>query len=72
MTLHIDTPLAESRQLSASSGRSVWMKLDALQPSGSFKIRGIGFACETYRARGAYRSGSNHRNALIRADKSEK
>jgi L-serine/L-threonine ammonia-lyase len=63
MTLHVDTPLVESRPLSSSSGRSVWMKLDALQPSGSFKIRGIGFACETYRARGARRfvssSGGN-------------
>ncbi len=63
MTLHVDTPLVESRPLGLSSGRSAWMKLDALQPSGSFKIRGIGFACETYRARGARRfvssSGGN-------------
>lgn len=63
MTLHIETPLIESRQLSLSSGRSVWLKLDALQPPGSFKIRGIGFACETHRARGARRfvssSGGN-------------
>ncbi len=46
-----------------SAGRSVWLKLDALQPSGSFKIRGIGHACETYLARGARRfvssSGGN-------------
>lgn len=63
MTLHIDTPLVESRQLSLVSGRSVWLKLEALQPPGSFKIRGIGFACETYLARGARRfvssSGGN-------------
>ena len=63
MTLHVDTPLVDSCPLSFSSGRSAWMKLDALHPSGSFKIRGIGFACETYRVRGARRlvssSGGN-------------
>ncbi len=63
MTLHVETPLVESRTLSLSSGRSVWLKLDALQPPGSFKMRGIGHACETYRARGARRfvssSGGN-------------
>lgn len=63
MTLHIETPLVESRQLSLSSGRSVWLKLDALQPPGSFKIRGVGLACETYVSRGARRlvssSGGN-------------
>lgn len=63
MTLHIDTPLVESRPLSMLAGHSVWLKLDALQPPGSFKIRGIGHACETYLARGAQRfvssSGGN-------------
>ncbi|HEV7670515.1 MAG TPA: pyridoxal-phosphate dependent enzyme [Thermoanaerobaculia bacterium] len=55
MALHIETPLVESRALSLSSGRPVWLKLEALQPSGSFKLRGIGLACETYHARGAKR-----------------
>lgn len=63
MTLHIDTPLVESRPLSVLAGRSVWLKLDALQPSGSFKIRGIGHACKTYLTQGARRfvssSGGN-------------
>jgi len=63
MTLHIDTPLIESRSLSELTGCSVWLKLDALQPPGSFKIRGIGHACETYLAQGARRfissSGGN-------------
>jgi L-serine/L-threonine ammonia-lyase len=63
MPLHLETPLFESRPLSALAGRSVWLKLDALQPPGSFKIRGIGHACETYLARGAQRfvssSGGN-------------
>jgi len=63
MPLHIDTPLIESRPLSVLAQRSVWLKLDALQPAGSFKIRGLGHACETYLARGARRfvssSGGN-------------
>ncbi len=63
MPLHANTPLFESRQMSLSAGRSVWLKLDSLQPPGSFKIRGVGFACETHAARGARRfvssSGGN-------------
>ena len=46
MPLHINTPLLESRPLSLAAGRSIWLKMDALQPPGSFKIRGIGAACE--------------------------
>lgn len=53
MTLHIETPLIESRPLSLAAGASVWLKLEALQPPGSFKLRGIGHACETHLARGA-------------------
>jgi L-serine/L-threonine ammonia-lyase len=63
MPLHINTPLIESRPLSLLSERSIWLKLDALQAPGSFKIRGVGLACETYLARGARRfvssSGGN-------------
>ena len=63
MSLHIATPLLESRALSLAAGRSVWLKLDALQPTGSFKIRGVGAACEAYVQRGATRfissSGGN-------------
>jgi L-serine/L-threonine ammonia-lyase len=61
--LHIQTPLYESQPLSIYAGRSVWLKLEALQPPGSFKIRGIGFACQEYARRGAKRfissSGGN-------------
>ena len=56
MPLHIETPLIEA-------GQSAWLKMEALQPPGSFKIRGIGHACETYVQRGARRfissSGGN-------------
>jgi L-serine/L-threonine ammonia-lyase len=53
MPLHVDTPLIESHPLSLASGRHIFLKLDALQPSGSFKLRGIGHACEVQHARGA-------------------
>lgn len=61
--LHIETPLFESQAISIQSGRSIWLKIEALQPPGSFKIRGIGFACQEYARRGAKRfissSGGN-------------
>ena len=60
--LHIETPCFLSSALS-SAGRRVFLKLDALQPPGSFKIRGIGFACQEYGRRGVGRfvssSGGN-------------
>ena len=61
--LHIETPFFESRALSISAGRTVWLKLEAMQPPGTFKIRGIGSACQEYVRRGARRfitsSGGN-------------
>jgi len=42
MKLHEHTPLIKSNKLSKICGRDVWLKLDNLQPSGSFKIRGLG------------------------------
>ncbi|MDO8034089.1 pyridoxal-phosphate dependent enzyme [Janthinobacterium sp. SUN128] len=63
MALHIETPLLNSRALSLHSERAIWLKLEALQPPGSFKIRGIGLACEEYARRGTSRfissSGGN-------------
>lgn len=53
MQLHINTPLINSRPLSQISERNVWLKMDALQPSGSFKIRGVGLACQEYYQKGA-------------------
>jgi L-serine/L-threonine ammonia-lyase len=47
----------------APTGQTVLLKLEALQPPGSFKIRGIGVACQEYVWRGAKRlissSGGN-------------
>lgn len=69
--LHIETPLFESPVLSARAGRTVWLKLEALQPPGSFKIRGIGHACREYARRGARRfvssSGGNAGLAVAHA-----
>ncbi|KAL4597502.1 serine dehydratase-like [Arapaima gigas] len=42
---HIDTPLLESARLSRSVGTPVFLKMDNSQPSGSFKIRGVGHLC---------------------------
>jgi len=63
MSLSIHTPLLESLPLSRLNNTRVWMKMEALQPSGSFKIRGVGHACQQHYARGARRfissSGGN-------------
>jgi L-serine/L-threonine ammonia-lyase len=52
-TLHIETPLIESIPLGREVRGKAWLKLEALQPSGSFKLRGIGNACQTHLRRGA-------------------
>jgi len=63
MPLHIESPLLQSRPLSILSNKTVWLKFDALQPSGSFKLRGIGAVCEEYARQGKTRfvssSGGN-------------
>ena len=42
-----------SRALSDLAGQDVYIKLDDLQPSGSFKLRGIGYTCQKAVAEGA-------------------
>ncbi|SDV46697.1 pyridoxal-phosphate dependent enzyme [Chitinasiproducens palmae] len=63
MPLHIETPLIESRAIGAIARRRVRLKMEALQPPGSFKIRGVGHACEHYARQGKRRfvssSGGN-------------
>ena len=46
--LHINTPLIESLILGEGLNARIWLKMDTLQPSGSFKIRGIGHAMMRY------------------------
>ena len=61
--LHIETPIITSPAMAARAGRAVRLKCEYLQPTGSFKIRGIGFACQKYLQHGARRfissSGGN-------------
>jgi L-serine/L-threonine ammonia-lyase len=62
MALFIQTPVIKTH-LSAHPGREVFLKLEFLQPSGSFKLRGISRFCEDRVAKGAKRlvssSGGN-------------
>lgn len=46
--LSITTPLIYSHTLSELSGRNIYLKCEMLQPSGSFKDRGIGALCLHY------------------------
>ncbi len=61
--LHVVTPLWHSHPISALVGTPVWLKMEAFQPSGSFKARGMGAACLAAKENGATRivcaSGGN-------------
>ncbi|XP_049918396.1 serine dehydratase-like [Epinephelus moara] len=43
---HLNTPLLESVSMSKHVGTIVYLKMENSQPSGSFKIRGIGHLCQ--------------------------
>ncbi|XP_075070021.1 L-serine dehydratase/L-threonine deaminase-like [Mixophyes fleayi] len=51
-SLHLNTPLRDSVPMSKLSETKVYLKLDNAQPTGSFKIRGIGHLCKTWAERG--------------------
>lgn len=51
--LHISTPLLQHRSLSVQLDKAVWLKMENTQPSGSFKLRGIGLLCQRAVAKGA-------------------
>ena len=51
--LHHRTPLIHSPRLSERAGTEVRLKMESAQPTGSFKLRGMGHACQTLAARGA-------------------
>lgn len=53
MALHTHTPVLPVPAGYSRAGRPLALKLDALQPCGSFKMRGIGTAAERAVARGA-------------------
>ncbi|KAG1973070.1 serine dehydratase-like [Pimephales promelas] len=43
---HVVTPLLESTGMSKRVGTTVFLKMESSQPTGSFKIRGIGHMCQ--------------------------
>ncbi|KAL8180456.1 UNVERIFIED_CONTAM: hypothetical protein K2H54_024756 [Gekko kuhli] len=49
---HVVTPVLESIALSQAVGTKVYMKMENVQPTGSFKIRGIGYFCQEVAKRG--------------------
>lgn len=49
---HTATPLLESWALSQVAGTTVLLKCENVQPTGSFKIRGIGHFCQEVRVCG--------------------
>lgn len=53
MPMHVVTPTIYSTALSRMAGLEVMLKIESVQPSGSFKLRGVGHACETLRRDGA-------------------
>lgn len=61
--LSIKTPLIQSLVLSQLNQCQVWLKMEALQPSASFKQRSISHACQKHFEQGAQRfissSGGN-------------
>jgi L-serine/L-threonine ammonia-lyase len=44
--LYIETPTILSEPLSERLGKPVWLKLESMHPSGSFKLRGIAVLCQ--------------------------
>jgi L-serine/L-threonine ammonia-lyase len=51
--LHVVTPYAPLRGIEAGPGPKIFAKLDAQQPTGSFKIRGVGRLCQQLKAQRA-------------------
>jgi L-serine/L-threonine ammonia-lyase len=52
VALHLDTPLLRAPP-ELFGGRTAWLKMDALQPGGSFKLRGVGALVQRRVAEGA-------------------
>lgn len=50
--LHIKTPTIESQPLAKLLNKPVYLKMECYQPTGSFKIRGLGKLCQEYLAQG--------------------
>lgn len=50
--LHLNTPLIESLAIGRPLNTRIWLKMDNMQPCGSFKARGVGYACGQHKANG--------------------
>jgi L-serine/L-threonine ammonia-lyase len=50
--LHRKTPLIESPPIGKIAGSQILLKLENTQPTGSFKIRGIGYLCQKAKENG--------------------
>jgi L-serine/L-threonine ammonia-lyase len=57
--LHIETPLYESNTLSKIAGKKILLKMECFQPTGSFKIRGIGQLCQELVNKGHHQLASS-------------
>lgn len=55
MSLHITTAIQENHALNRRLNKNVYFKMECHQPTGSFKIRGIGALCEQ-----AVQAGKTH------------
>ena len=67
--LFIETPLIPSSELTKLCNRPVYLKLDTLQASGSFKDRGMAHLCETFKTQKGTKklissSGGNNRGVV--------
>jgi L-serine/L-threonine ammonia-lyase len=51
--MHVNTPLIPALPPFTLPGQQAWLKMDALQPVGSFKLRGVGRLCAAQVAAGA-------------------
>lgn len=51
--MNIKTPLIRSSILSEINNCNIWLKMESSQPTGSFKQRSIGNACQQYLKKGA-------------------
>ncbi len=52
--LYVQTPIVESTLLSKKIGIPVYLKMEAIQPAGSYKARGLGVLLSDYIARGKH------------------
>lgn len=52
--LYVQTPIIESTLLSKKIGIPVYLKMEAVQPTGSYKARGLGVLVSDYVARGKH------------------